>query len=454
MGVPRLTGATAVLATAAAALFAGPPTVETIPILTATALFLGGTFNEMTVPQESSDFISYYVGAMNGLYVTPTGLCNGGDPGCTGLGVYTPEQLRGVTGWGDMTFDKSVATGVPNVVNCLRGSACLVTLPPYTASGPVPLTDSSYTVFSYSQSGTIANTVKKNLIADPATAAISFVFLANPNRPNGGILERFHHAYLPVLGVSFNGATPNDSAPSAPLTTVDVAGQYDLISDFPNHPLNLLADVNSIAAYYLVHLTPFDIPIPALQGQYRDTTYYLLPQTTLPLLWPIAQIPYLGPFAAAVLDPPLRVLVERGYNRKVNPGSATPARWMQVPRPIKTTIDVLRAIPTGWDNGIAYLTGNTSIRPFGTTAPGPYGVGGPSVYTGTVDPYGPATPYHSANPAATPSASAVIPSAATAIGHGHSGSHPDARPTTAQARLSHTSVIRARSATGNSTIAR
>jgi hypothetical protein len=59
---------------------------------------------------------------------------------------------------------------------------------------------------------------------------------------------------------------------------------------------------------------------------------------------------------------------------------------------VTTAINLLVSIPTGWDNGIAYATGDPANRPFHTTAPGPYGVGGPPVYAGAVDPYGPPTP--------------------------------------------------------------
>lgn len=101
---------------------------------------------------------------------------------------------------------------------------------------------------------------------------------------------------------------------------------------------------------------------------------------------PLEQIPVIGPALAATLDPPLRVLIEAGYDRTINPGQPTPARWLFVPDLLKTAANFLEAIPTGWDNGIATLTGDPTNRPFHTTAPGPYGVGGPPVDTGAIDP--------------------------------------------------------------------
>lgn len=380
--------------------------------LAATALYMGGTFGQLSVPQDSPEFIGYYIGEMSRLYVDPSGLCAGGDPGCVPLGVYTPEELRGVTGWGDMTFDESVTAGLVNLNACLRGSPCVVTPPPYTLTSTATLTDTAYTVASYSQSGTIATNEKRALIAAPMSATtVSFVFVANPNRPNGGILQRFAGAYIPILGVTFNGATPTNSAMTAPLTTVDVAGQYDLIADFPTNPLNLLADLNAVLGYYTVHLRPFAIGSPELQGTYQDSTYYLIPAATLPLLVPVQQIPFVGPLLAAVLDPPLRVLVEAGYDRTINPGAPTPANWLYFPNPIATAINVATAIPVGLDNGVAYLSGDPANRPFGTTPPGPYGVGGPPVNAGPVDPYGTPTPMPALAPMRTTPAPAQVPSA-------------------------------------------
>lgn len=61
---------------------------------------------------------------------------------------------------------------------------------------------------------------------------------------------------------------------------------------------------------------------------------------------------------------------------------------------MRTAKNLAVAIPTGWDDAISYVTGNPDCRPFHTESPGtPYGVGGPPVYSGAVDPYGDATPY-------------------------------------------------------------
>lgn len=404
------------------ALIATPPVTAEVT-LAATALYMGGTAHPLSVPRDSPDFIGSYVDGMADTYIRPSGLCAGGDPGCTTASVYTPQDFLPVTGWRSMTFDRSVAVGLANLDSCLRGLSCLMSLAPFHSMATQALQDTVYTVMSYSQSGRIATLQKRQLIDEPVTAAVSFAFTANPNRPNGGILQRFAGAFIPGLGVTFDGATPTGSSTSNPLTTVDVARQYDAIADFPTNPLNLLADLNALLGYFFVHPRPTGFSEPELQGQYQDSTYYLVPTPILPLLMPLAAVPLLGPLLAEVLDPPLRVLVEAGYDRTVNPGAPSRANVRYAPDPKKTLTDFIRAIPTGWDNGIASLTGNPGNRPFGTTAPGPYGVGGPPVYAGAVDPYGPPTAL-TRKPSLAAARTAPPPGVAAPTRRGSGADHP------------------------------
>ena len=117
-------------------------------------------------------------------------------------------------------------------------------------------------MFAYSQSARVASIEKAALIAeynqeDPATYHhVSFVLIANPNRPNGGILERFNGLHIPILNVTFDGATTTASPivdGSYLYPTADISRQYDGWSDFPAYPLNLLADVNALAGIQYLH---------------------------------------------------------------------------------------------------------------------------------------------------------------------------------------------------------
>ena len=403
--------ALALVVVGAAVLLAFTSAPPLVAVLTATALYLGGAGHPLSIPQDTTEYITYYIGNVDRRFINPTGLCTGGNADCTPVAVYTPARHNALSG---IPQDESVELGRANLDACLRGLSCTVTNAPFTSTGEQQLTDSVYVVFGYSQSGDTLALEKRTLIAQPPPGEVRFVQMANPNRPNGGALERFVGGHIPVLGITFTGAEPTNSPKSAPLTSVDVANQYDAIADFPTNPLNVFSDLNALLGAYYLHPPPgyFNSGTPVLQGQYQDTTYYLNPSPTLPLLIPLEKVPVAGPLLATILDPPLRVLVEAGYDRTINPGQPTPAKFLYVPNPIKTARDFLVAIPTGWDNGIAYLTGNPEIRPFHTTPQSTYGVGGPPVYTGAVDPYGPPTPYTPVvGQAATPTAAATVDSA-------------------------------------------
>lgn len=368
------------------------PTADLAPKLIASTLIMGGTGQPMSIPPNTSEFVATHVDEVYRQFIGPSGLCVGGDAGCRAVAVYTPETLAPLLG--DYTFEKSVRIGQELLDNCIRGAECVSTVVPFTSTTQRTLTDSSLVVLGESQSAVISAREKADLIARPALGkTVSFILLSNQGRPNGGVLERFVGAYIPILDIVFTGATPTDSSPTAPLTTVDIASQYDGWADFPNNPLNLLADLNAVMGMVFLHAAMHRFEgTRELQGQYQDTTYYLQPSRLLPILFPLSYIPILGSALAAVLDAPLRVLVETGYDRTINPGEPSPANFCYLPNPIKTIVDLAVAIPTGWDDAIAAITGNPANRPF-RTAPQPvYGVGGPPVYRGAVDPYGPPVP--------------------------------------------------------------
>ena len=176
-------------------------------------------------------------------------------------------------------------------------------------------------VFGYSQGAQIAAIEKQRLQAEADAGAqlppITFVFTANPIRPNGGLSARLNGR----LGPLATWWTPIVSAPTnTQFQTYDVARQYDFFSDFPAYPLNPFATANAVFGllnhnYGPVSLDPsspsYD-PDTVVQ-QYGDTTYYLIPSKELPLLSPVRAVG-LDP-VADVVEPTLRVLVELGYDR-------------------------------------------------------------------------------------------------------------------------------------------
>ncbi len=401
----------AVLAIAAAVLLAFTSTITSMTITSmltlaaTTALIMGGTGHPLSSPPDTVDFVKQYAAMAVVNYIDPASADDStGIPGpvTNRVAVITPEQFRFDTGWNDMTFDDSVAAGQRNLHNCITGAAC-----DYNGDigSAAPDPTDSFVVFGYSQSAVVATLEKRALAAqypDGTGPDVSFLLIANPNRPNGGILERFQGVYIPVLGVTGNGATPTDTR----YQTVDVSQQYDGWSDFPTNPMNMLADLNAGMGILYLHggYGSLDMGDAVLQDRYGDTTYYLIPTRTLPVLMPVAQLPVVGPILADTLDPVTRVLVEAGYDRTVSPGTPTRAQFAYFPNPVALGSNLVLAVPTGVDNGVSDVTGT---RPFGTQRPGPYGVGGPDVTLS------PTTNEQTAAPAPLPVMATAAPTADT-----------------------------------------
>lgn len=287
-------------------------TMATLVQLVATALIMGGTgMKVLGDPHHWGP--GTYVDQVNSTYLhlSSSNL----------KWVETPENFWPATGLTDLTFNTSVARGLVSLDDAVR-----------TTTGPK-------VVVGYSQSATIATREKRHLDEQRASGAadvptpddLSFVFVANPNRPNGGILGRFPGLYIPFLDVSFDGATPNDDYP-----TIDVARQYDLISDFPKYPINLLADANALLGYMYLHPNygsgVVNLADPTTYQSYTSgkTTYYLIHTEHLPLLQPLRDLGFPKP-ALDLVEPVLRVLIETAYDRTPE-HMATPTPAQLIPR--------------------------------------------------------------------------------------------------------------------------
>ncbi|OBC10283.1 hypothetical protein A5784_37150 [Mycobacterium sp. 852013-50091_SCH5140682] len=277
------------------------------------------------------------------------------------------------------TYDDAVAAGV-------------AALPPPGPTGDPSQTpiESGSVIFGYSQGANVATQYKRSFnqywASHPGTPpAVSFVLIGNGNRPNGGALERFRGLYIPGLDFTFSGATPTTTAGAAPgqITTYDIAQQYDGFADFPTNPLNPFAMANAAAGLVLVHPNYQNVdPNSAVyQGTQGDTAYYLIPTYPVPLLMPIANIPGAGPIIADTLDPVMRVLIESGYNRTINPGQPTPANIFYFPNPVKFAAALAVAIPTGLFIGLEDLAGERTpgTPPAYVQGQGAYGIFGPPV---------------------------------------------------------------------------
>ena len=346
-----------------------------------TALIMGGTGNPLSTEKDTVPFIQDYMGMAVNNYIGPsstatpsTGIPKGP---YNAVAVITPEEWAPQTG--DLTLDQSIAEGVTNLDNCIKATDCVYNT---DVGSSAPAASDSLVVFGYSQSATIGTFEKRRLAAeypDGEGPDVSFEFIGNGNRPNGGFLARGPQGFTIPSPFIFGGATFSGPTPiNTQYQTVDIAEQYDVWADVPLNPLNLLAVANWYSSYVHYNYKDASIDDPEIinQGQYGDTTYYMIPQKILPLLSSVTQVPVIGNALADALDAPLRVLVEAAYDRTISPGQPTPWNPLYFPNPIKLASDFVVAIPVGLDNALEDTIG---IRPFGTQRPGPYGVGGPDV---------------------------------------------------------------------------
>lgn len=358
-------------------------TATAIPLLAAhtTALIMGGTFHPLTGPRDKPDFVTSYldnavIGHLDAAFAGPV---------TNAVAVFTPEEFFPI---GRLTLDGSVAEGRANLHRCVAATADCVynddaaVTPGVGSVAPQP--GDSFQVFGYSQSAVIASLLKQDLIADYSAGdpAMPFMLVANPMRPNGGVLMRGAGLpTIPILGITFTGASPTDSVMLPDGTyaypTIDIARQYDgLGGDFPVRPLNLFATLNALLGYGLLHGETVDVPFgeARYQGREGDTRYYLIETDIVPLLQPFAF--FIPKAILKAIDAPLRVIIEDAYDRETSPGAPTSADLWPLKDPFGLVWNLIRSIPVAFDN---LLEGFGLPRLLGTVPPGTYGVGGPEL---------------------------------------------------------------------------
>lgn len=172
-----------------------------------------------------------------------------------------------------------------------------------TIDAAIDTTPGIKVVFSYSEG---ARSVTSWLIehADDADAPsadeLSFVVIGNPTRRYGG--------------------SDSDVMPQTQYQVIDVSRQYDMASDFPDYPLNLLALLNSLAAFTVIHTEYEDVDMyddANIVWKEGNITYVFVPTKNLPLLEPLRQLGLTD--LADALNEPLKKIVERGYDRSYLP---------------------------------------------------------------------------------------------------------------------------------------
>ncbi|BBY73643.1 hypothetical protein MPRF_05420 [Mycolicibacterium parafortuitum] len=276
------------MALAGAAVIGAAPTIPAGPQLMASLHYLRGTnIGGVPTEQQFEDFIGAVV---DGSGVTPPDSAYRLVPYSATFRPFSHGGFR------DLTYDDSVAEGV----ELLAGHQL--------SAGDV--------VFGFSQGAVAASVYKETHTGNV------YLLVGNPGRPNGGVMQRFDGAKIPLLDVTFGGATPNNGD-----LTIDVTRQYDGWSDFPRYVWNPVAVLNAIMGTILVHsptqteLTAADLAAARDSGdpayyQYdagSNTHYYVIKTYPIPLLMPLD--PFLSDAAMAALDAPLRTFIESSYDR-------------------------------------------------------------------------------------------------------------------------------------------
>ncbi len=328
-----------------------------------TALILGGT----TVPTPDN----VYIETVRNHFIAPT------HPGDINyVAVTTPEEFWPITGlerlvwlalgpqsvWGlggpgwpdepwwklsglfDLTIDQSIQAGVADLEKSMaeHGNDHLV-------------------IYGYSQGAIIANREKQKLAeqypAGTQAPDINFVLSGDANVPNGGLHARFPGLYIPILNWSFNGPEPTNTQ----FHTDVITRQYDGIADFPQYPLNLIADLNAVLGAVYVH--PYDLNVslpaqptksPAYQGTHGDASYYFFPTEDLPLFAPLRSLG-VPESLIDVVEPVFKVIVDLGYDRSIKPWEPTPARLIPRLKPATVAADLVNAVGEGITNAAALI---------------------------------------------------------------------------------------------------
>jgi hypothetical protein len=191
--------------------------------------------------------------------------------------------------------------------------------------------------------------------------------------PNGGLLSRFAPLSIPSIGLTFYGATPDNS-----FHTVITTLEYDGFADFPQYPINFLSDLNAFAGILYVHGTYPTLTAAQLASAIHltntvgptSTDYYMIPTEHLPLLNPVRSIPLIGTPIADLLEPDLRVLVNIGYGNTAHGWSDGPPN---VPTgfgviPPVTLPEVASALATATPQGINAFTADINALPAASAA--------------------------------------------------------------------------------------
>jgi hypothetical protein len=169
-----------------------------------------------------------------------------------------------------------------------------------------------------------ADDAQRVLDADPGRPpadALTFIVAGDPSRVTP--LSNAIGSYLPVgFRVPVLGWTVTRTPTDSIYDTVVLAGEYDLVADFPDRPWNLLADINGVFGFFYGHgaaslSSPSDVPPQNIavttNSKGATTTTYLVPSPVLPMLKPLNGI--VPTKVLGAVTKVLKPIVDRGYSR-------------------------------------------------------------------------------------------------------------------------------------------
>ncbi len=213
-------------------------------------------------------------------------------------------------------------------------------------------------VVGYSSSANVIIREIRRLDAkgSPHRADLSFIVLGSPNRPNGGIYNRFPDL-VSALGFTYDGPNPDTDYP-----LMDVSWEYDPISDFPTYPLNLLATANSGMAFLYQHTNYYEADLDDAVDNpnmtyttHGGTKYVTVGTKRLPLLRPLYDAGFPTP-ALDLVEPTLKVWVDYGYDRSIPVGQLQSAK---VSPSLEATLALGPALAKAAEQGIRNAVAGT-----------------------------------------------------------------------------------------------
>ncbi|ORV65037.1 PE-PPE domain-containing protein [Mycobacterium gastri] len=302
----------------------------------------------------------FYTAAVSDLFINPV------DPASAGYAadfLVTPSKLWPLTGLDSLSLDKSVARGVADLNSAIMTQFTL---------------GQKTVVLGYSQSAVVVGEELRHLATlptdqRPALSDLSFVLIGDPANPNGGVLSRFPGVHIPIADFTFFPATPSNVYPATVYTL-----EYSGVGDFPQYPVNILADVNAVAGALVLHsqypaLTPGWVATGVVQPVTPGslTTYIMIPVQDLPMLAPLRAVPFVGEPLADLIQPNLKVLVNWGYGNLEHGWSQGPAN---VPTPAGlfpdiSVFDIAAALQRGTVQGVNDALADVGLQPLSSWLP-------------------------------------------------------------------------------------